>query len=256
MKSDVETVLIPSPFPFPSTLKLLVLTFHLTGCTPDSAHSYHKSPIEIYSLEVQSYNKSQTLKAKPDSGEILSKRITNYCEGLKKMISYLKVTWMIEDFQDIGGISNDIDGLDNLAQFLLKLEKIIQPKFSTSESDKAKMDEIVHFNVLGEIFPISKSSIERDLPESQLAVRISGRWETQPKEKDSQGNLIVTQPKEPMMKLFSYLRLKKVHRMISNFSSPEVKLFSFAEYLAFDKDMDISFATSVYDYLGVVPSAV
>jgi Zn-dependent M28 family amino/carboxypeptidase len=89
-----------------------------------------------------------------------------------------------------------------------------------------------------------------------LAVRISGRWETQPKEKDSEGNLVITQPKDPMMKLFSYLRLKKIHRIISNISSPEVKLFSFAEYLALDKDMDISFATSVYDYLGVVPSAV
>jgi hypothetical protein len=47
------------------------------------------------------------------------------------MISYLKDTWMIDDFQDIGGISNDIDGLGILAQHLLQLEKIIQAKLST-----------------------------------------------------------------------------------------------------------------------------
>jgi hypothetical protein len=75
----------------------------------------------------------------------------------------------------------------------LKLRK--KPKWHISDC----LDPIVYFNVEGEIIPILRSTILRVIPDSQLAVRVSGRWEGNQKDRD-EGNLIVNCHKESFKK--------------------------------------------------------
>jgi hypothetical protein len=51
------------------------------------------------------------------------------------------------------------------------------------------LEPIVYFNVEGEIIPILRSTILRVIPESQLAIRVSGRWVEQPGDLDEEGAL-------------------------------------------------------------------
>jgi hypothetical protein len=74
--------------------------------------------------------------------------------------------------------------------------------------DTNALDPIVYFNVEGEIFPILRSTILRVIPKSQLAVRVSGRWEEQVEkgEIDEEGNLIVDCHKESFRQIISALQ--------------------------------------------------
>jgi hypothetical protein len=71
------------------------------------------------------------------------------------------------------------------------------------------LDPIVYFNVEGEIFTIRRSTILRVIPKSQLAVRVSGRWEEQPSKRDidEDGNLIVNCHKESFKQILSALQI-------------------------------------------------
>jgi hypothetical protein len=74
--------------------------------------------------------------------------------------------------------------------------------------DTNALDPIVYFNVEGEIFTILRSTILRVIPKSQLAVRVSGRWEEQTEkgEIDEEGNLIVNCHKESFRQIISALQ--------------------------------------------------
>jgi hypothetical protein len=69
------------------------------------------------------------------------------------------------------------------------------------------LDLIVYFNVEGEIIPILRSTILRVIPDSQLAVRVSGRWEENQKDRDEEGNLIVNCHKESFKNILSSLQI-------------------------------------------------
>jgi hypothetical protein len=69
------------------------------------------------------------------------------------------------------------------------------------------LDPIVYFNVEGEVIPILRSTILRVIPGSQLAVRVSGRWEENQKDRDEEGNLIVNCHKESFKNILSSLQI-------------------------------------------------
>jgi hypothetical protein len=74
---------------------------------------------------------------------------------------------------------------------------------------EASVDPIVYFNVGGEMLSILRSTILRLIPNSQLAVRVSGRWEEQ-KEKgdiDEEGNLIMNCHKESFKQILAALQV-------------------------------------------------
>jgi hypothetical protein len=71
-------------------------------------------------------------------------------------------------------------------------------------------DPIVYFNVEGEVIPILRSTIQRVIPDSQLAVRVSGRWEDQEKDRDEDGNLIVDCHKEAFEQILSALQINSL----------------------------------------------
>jgi hypothetical protein len=66
---------------------------------------------------------------------------------------------------------------------------------------------IIYFNVEGEVIPILRSTILRVIPDSQLAVRVSGRWEESQKDRDEEGNLIVNCHKESFKNILSSLQI-------------------------------------------------
>jgi hypothetical protein len=76
------------------------------------------------------------------------------------------------------------------------------------EDNNAQMlDPIVYFNVEGEIIPIPRSTILRVIPESQLAIRVSGRWVEQPGDLDEEGNLKVHYHNESFENILSSLQI-------------------------------------------------
>jgi hypothetical protein len=73
--------------------------------------------------------------------------------------------------------------------------------------DTACLSPVVYFNVEEEIIPILRSTILRVIPDSQLAVRVSGRWEGNQKDRDEEGNLIVNCRKESFKNILSSLQI-------------------------------------------------
>jgi hypothetical protein len=204
---------------------------------------------EIYSLELRSINHCYQLKFNNDyKYQDVVKQISNCCSLFKTVISFLSCTHSMDDYPPVTTIGDDITALATLKDQLLELERIIDGNSAIEkveeEEKKERLEEgraedtIVNFNVMGDIVTVPKSAIDKYLPDSQLPIRVSGRWEAQPGEIDSQGNLIIIQPKEPLMKLFSYLRLENIERINNLVVSPmTTKVVSFQEYLSLDKDV-------------------
>jgi hypothetical protein len=85
-------------------------------------------------------------------------------------------------------------------------------KRTTEESvsrDSLFPHPIVSFNVEEEIFTILRSTILRVIPKSQLAVRVSGRWEEQAEKGDIDevGNLVVNCHKESFRQIIAALQV-------------------------------------------------
>jgi hypothetical protein len=66
---------------------------------------------------------------------------------------------------------------------------------------------LVYFNVEDEIVPILRSTILRVIPQSQLAIRVSGRWTDQLSDIDEDGNLIVRSPKEAFKHILASIQV-------------------------------------------------
>jgi hypothetical protein len=167
---------------------------------------------EIYSVELRSNHHYYRLKFNNDPMyQHTAKWISDCCSVLKTIISFLCCTRSVDWFPPVVVIGNDINALATLKDHLLELEKIIDGNSFLEKEDIVGKEclekstgsiKITNFNVMGDIVSVPKSTIDKYLPDSQLAVRVSGRWEAQPGEIDSQGNLIIMQPKEPMMNCF------------------------------------------------------
>jgi hypothetical protein len=65
---------------------------------------------------------------------------------------------------------------------------------SINGSNENDTNPIIYFNLDYEIFPILRSTIAQFIPESQLAIRISGRWKEKQQSEhiDTEGNLIIS----------------------------------------------------------------
>jgi hypothetical protein len=112
--------------------------------------------------------------------------------GTRLLAWYLHKTWSKED------ICRPTQGMDvlpllrNVVSIQGKTESYSPLKGKRKRSndeeettiDSGSLDPIVYFNVEGEIFPILRSTILRVIPNSQLAVRVSGRWEEQAEKGD------------------------------------------------------------------------
>jgi hypothetical protein len=85
------------------------------------------------------------------------------------------------------------------------LEEILQ--IAMEQKRKAGFLPLVCFNVEGEIVPILRSTILRVIPQSQLAIRVSGRWTDQPSDIDEHGNLIVRCPKEAFKHILASIQV-------------------------------------------------
>jgi hypothetical protein len=89
----------------------------------------------------------------------------------------------------------------------LKMKKRKRTTQNDEEPVLDSLDPIVYFNVEGEIFSILRSTILRVIPDSQLAVRVSGRREDNGKDRDEEGNLIVNCHKESFRQILAALQL-------------------------------------------------
>jgi hypothetical protein len=90
-----------------------------------------------------------------------------------------------------------------------KIAEIEEEKEKEVTTDSSSLDPIVSFNVEGEIFSILRSTILRVIPNSQLAMRVSGRWEEQAEKGDidEEGNLVVNCHKESFRQIISALQM-------------------------------------------------
>jgi hypothetical protein len=77
--------------------------------------------------------------------------------------------------------------------------------------DPSTLSPIISFNVEGDIFPILRSTILRVVPKSHLAVRVSGRWENNEKDRDEEGNLYVNSHKESFKQILAALQINPVN---------------------------------------------
>jgi hypothetical protein len=110
-------------------------------------------------------------------------------------------------------------------------------------SSHNSLDPIVYFNVEGEIFTILRSTILRVIPNSQLAVRVSGRWEEQPSKGDidEEGNLIVNCHKESFKQILSALQIRS---------------FGNSHLVVFVNPLCKDYIEETLDYLQIVPDLI
>jgi myosin heavy subunit len=142
------------------------------------------------------------------------------------MASYFHSAWSQEDVK--GGF-NPVEVLKNVVnkatecfshQSNKKRKRALEEEEYTVDSDS--LSPIVYFNVEGEIFTILRSTILRVIPDSQLAVRVSGRWEEQVEKGDidEEGNLIVHCHKESFRPIISALLMthftSKIHVSVNS----------------------------------------
>jgi hypothetical protein len=109
----------------------------------------------------------------------------------------------------------------------------VKKKKRKIDDDNEIPNPLVCFNVEGEVVPILRSTILRVIPHSQLAIRVSGRWEDQPSDIDEHGNLIVRCPKEAFKHILASIQ---VHNPTQEDTSP-LEIFV-NEYTAIEKTLD------------------
>jgi hypothetical protein len=126
------------------------------------------------------------------------------------MAKYLSRSWLLPS-SDLPTCSSSFDTL----KLVIKTKTAIEGHQRTEVNKKRKrtdeelfLDPIVYFNVEGEIFPILRSTILNVIPESQLAVRVSGRWKEQETDVDEEGNLIVNCHKEAFKHILSSIQVQ------------------------------------------------
>jgi DNA-binding transcriptional regulator GbsR (MarR family) len=131
------------------------------------------------------------------------------------------------------------DALRDITQKKSKLNDALE----MNNSQNSLLDPIVYFNVEGEIFTILRSTILRAIPKSQLAVRVSGRWEEQPSKGDidEEGNLIVNCHKESFKQILSAL---------------QISCFEDCHLIIYVNSICKDYIEETLDYLQIVPDLI
>ncbi len=79
-----------------------------------------------------------------------------------------------------------------------------------SGEERRRIDPLAYFNVEGNLFVTRKSTILEVFPESQLAVRVSGRWTEQEHDIDEDGNIYYDTSPEAFKSVIRYVRERKL----------------------------------------------
>jgi hypothetical protein len=182
--------------------------------TEDSAISSNPNPVlekieELYSL----------LKQAEKEIRIIDDQLKNHNQRFQEEVNFLSKyfhsCWKVEN--EIGEAKNDEllkeviscrDILDERRTNITEKKRQASDAMGVSTAEDS-LDPIVYFNVEGEIFTILRSTILKVIPKSQLAVRVSGRWEEQPSKGDidEERNLIVNCHKESFKQILSALQI-------------------------------------------------
>lgn len=81
---------------------------------------------------------------------------------------------------------------------------------SASGEERRRIDPLAYFNVEGNLFVTRKSTILEVFPDSQLAVRVSGRWTEQEQDIDEDGNIYYDVSPEAFKSVIRYMRERKL----------------------------------------------
>jgi hypothetical protein len=155
----------------------------------------------------------------------LEKELINLRTEIQFIADYFHRAWFTKCISDTENPEHSIDILEIIVQ-----RKNVRQSDSKKNRNKRKrteeqtiskpepIDPIVYFNVEGEIFPILRSTILRVIPDSQLAVRVSGRWKEQAEKGDidEEGNLIVDCHSESFRQILAGLQAVRMGTEILN----------------------------------------
>jgi hypothetical protein len=167
------------------------------------------------------------------------------------VVEFLSVQWasVIENFPSPCETQQNLD--DNftraISPVISKLQLMLQFIDAYYPSRNERTSPIVNWNVEGKKICILKDTIEAIIPQSQLAIRISGRWLEQEQNVDEEGSLILEGTKEVMVKIFSALRAKYLLEEVVGFSLPnqlKADYMEITDYLQIDRSLfSVTFVT-------------
>eukprot|EP01040_Poterioochromonas_malhamensis_P006129 gene6129-6595_t len=180
--------------------------------------------LEIYSIQAPN-NKPSVEKLSPvtteskDSLKTVGESLFQSLVELDFMQSYIYDLWkdIIPEFPS--PVSKEHSSLNqkSIQSFLSYFEKALPIithfketfKFLSSE-ERRRIDPLAYFNVEGSLFVTRKSTILELFPESQLAVRVSGRWIEQEHNIDEDGNIYYDVWSGAFKLIIQYAREKKL----------------------------------------------
>jgi hypothetical protein len=145
----------------------------------------------------------------------LKKESQRFEEEVDFMAAYFHSCWKIKKPDDANNedllkeVVSCRDAFGEQQTNIKKKKRKLCNDLEEHNSQNSLLDPIVYFSVEGEILTILRSTILRVIPNSQLAVRVSGRWTEQPSKGDidEEGNLIVNCHKESFKQILSALQI-------------------------------------------------
>jgi hypothetical protein len=157
---------------------------------------------------------------------------------------FLSVQWatFIDNFPEPSETAKNLDDNFTLAisPHISKLKLMFHMIEDYYLMREEKNSPIVDWNVEGKKICILKDTIKAVIPQSQLAIRISGRWLEQQQNVDEEGNLILEGSKEVLVKIFSSIRAQHLLDEVETFSlSYQLKedYLEIADYLQIDRSL-------------------
>jgi vacuolar-type H+-ATPase subunit I/STV1 len=164
-------------------------------------------------------------------------------EEMNFISEYFHSCWKVEQNNEVCYYDDRLKDVVSFRDALEERQTNIKQKKRKLSDSQDSLDPIVYFNVEGEIFTILRSTILRVIPKSQLAVRVSGRWEEQASKGDidEEGNLVVNCHKESFKQILSALQI----------CGPANKLF-----VIYVHPICKDYIEETLDYLSIVPDLI
>mmetsp|Transcript_15493 Transcript_15493/g.16789 ORF Transcript_15493/g.16789 Transcript_15493/m.16789 type:complete len:457 (+) Transcript_15493:23-1393(+) len=177
-----------------------------------------------------------------------------FLEELKFMAGFLYSEWKdiipsLPSYVPSG--TTDVDGteiepielqIQIHIQYFVTVFPIIQDykhrvKSAASKAERRQLDCLAYFNVEGERMVIKKYSLVSIFEESQLAVRLSGRWTEQLDDVDEEGNIYYDVSSAAFRALFQFVRIRVLVKDGQFTFVEEIKplLKSLIDYFAINK---------------------
>jgi hypothetical protein len=147
---------------------------------PSLSVSGRRNPVQILANISSFFN--NTAKEYQRKEEDTKRRLWFQEEEIKFMTDYLYSQWFDKNL-DLEKPDGKRFALPDCFQIL---KQIYQKKL-----DSTSPAPIIYFSVEGEIISILRSTLLKLIPESPLAIKVSGRWTMQSDETDENGHLII-----------------------------------------------------------------